>query len=337
MQTMTGGGDSVMASAGGAMFCLVPSGLAPKLEQRLRRHFAARWPIEVIVETRARERRGPERRVKAWAEVAVERRRIRGRGGRRVGERRAPLAVVDGPGLPRAARGHEHALQFVERLPPSALELEDLDTARLIVRFQAGDPDAFSVLYLRYFDRVYRYLKFLLKDAHEAEDAAQHVFVQVLKALGSYEHRPGQPFRAWLFVVVRHIALREIQKLRRVDLLEPAEMDRRRDLPEEQTTNVDALRWLSDNDLALFVERLPVSQRQVLMLRYLVDLTPAQIALVLDRSVQDVHVLQHRALSFLRARLTALGRAPQHGSRSRMHRRISKAPVLRARRFALGG
>jgi len=330
---MAGVEQSVVMSRA-VVYCLVPSGLGPVLHQRLRRHFDGCDSVEVIVEGRAVERRVTERRCHAVA-VAVERRRIRGRGGRRVGERRAPLAVVGAPKLPRAARGHESELRFVERIEAPALEVEDLDSARLVVRFQSGE-DVFSALYMRYFDRVYSYLKLLLKDAHEAEDATQHVFIQILNALPSFEHRPGQPFRAWMFVVVRHHALREIQKLSRVDVLAPAEIDRRRELSAGATTDVDALQWLSDGDLMLFVERLPASQRQVLVLRYLVDLTPSQIAAVLDRSVQDVHVLQHRALSFLRERLTALGRSPRHGSRARMHRRISKAPVLRARRFALG-
>jgi hypothetical protein len=77
-----------------------------------------------------------------------------------------------------------------------------------------------------------------------------------------------------------------------------------------------------------------VAQRQVLMLRYMMDLTTTDIAAILGRSNEDVRALQSRALRFLQQRLTALGRAP-HGRQPtiQMTRRRGGAPVLRARRF----
>ncbi|MDX6632025.1 MAG: polymerase sigma-70 factor, subfamily, partial [Solirubrobacterales bacterium] len=92
---------------------------------------------------------------------------------------------------------------FCERIEPSPEAVSDIEAGRLVTRFQAGDGDAFAGLYKAYFDRVYGYLKVLLRSAHEAEEATQQVFVQVLEALPRYERR-GQPFRAWLFIAVRN-------------------------------------------------------------------------------------------------------------------------------------
>jgi RNA polymerase sigma-70 factor (ECF subfamily) len=172
-----------------------------------------------------------------------------------------------------------------------------------------------------------------LTDTHEAEDATQQVFLSVLQALPAYERR-AQPFRAWLFTIVRHAALERIRRQGRLDLLEPAELDRRRDVPHEEQ-GFATLEWISDRELLMFVERLPLAQRQVLMLRYVLDLSNSEIAAVLDRTTNEVRVLQHRAMRFLQDRLVALGRTPRTGRQVRMARCHPKAAVLRTRRFAL--
>jgi RNA polymerase sigma-70 factor (ECF subfamily) len=97
------------------------------------------------------------------------------------------------------------------------------------------------------------------------------------------------------------------------------------------------LGWITDRDLLLFVERLPEAQRQVLVLRYMLDLTTAEIAQVLGRTSADVRSLHHRGLTFLRARLAALGRAPEAGRGIKMRAWPRPAPVIRRRRFVLSG
>ena len=226
-------------------------------------------------------------------------------------------------------------IAFCERIEPSLEHLEDLDTSRLVTRIQAGERDAFAALYTRYFDRVFGYLRVLLNDGHEAEDAAQQVFLNLLEKLSQYERRQ-QPFRAWLFVVVRNYALTQLRKSGRLVSEDPEDIDRRRDEATEAEPDLHALDWISDRDLLLFVERLPLIQRQVLLLRYMLDLTDAQTAAILDRSREDVRAIQYRAVSFLRDRLIAVGRGPQQRkARERMLRCPNQAFVLRERRFSL--
>jgi RNA polymerase sigma-70 factor (ECF subfamily) len=334
-RAMAGKGNDVPRES--AVYCLVPRDLAPRLLDPLVRHFRDATLVQALVEHRARERRSPEDRRRRLIELPAgfaDRRRIRGRGGRRVGERRAALIGVQAPDLPRKLRPHAGRLTFVERLEPTSERAEDLDTARLVNRLQSGEHELFADLYLRYFDRVYGYLRQLLGDPHDAEEAAQQVFVQVLGGLDKYERR-SEPFCAWLFVVVRNYAMNHLRKQGRVEVMDPSDLDLRR---EHLTADseLDALRWVSDDELTFLIGRLPLAQRQVLMLSYMVGLDIAEIATVLERSRADVRKLRQRALGLLRERLTALGRAPeQHRGQRRMLRRVSEASVLRARRYSL--
>jgi RNA polymerase sigma-70 factor (ECF subfamily) len=294
------------------LYCLVPRDLVGDVHDELRHHFGEDPDVEVVVERRGEDRRtGEDRRHRDEPHGGQERRRIRNSTGRRVGERRAVLVEVEAPPLPSGLSVHVARLVFVERLEPSSEHAEDLDSGRLVVSFQAGDSEAFSSLYMRYYDRVYSYLRVLLKNAHEAEDGTQQVFTKVFEALPKYELRDDKPLRAWLFTVVRNHALGELRKWGRVELADQEEIDRMlaRGVPDEPDPPV--LGWIGDRDLLLFVERLPLPQRQVLTLRYMMDMSNSEVGEVLDRSPSEIRVLHYRAVSFLRDRLTAVGRTPR--------------------------
>jgi RNA polymerase sigma-70 factor (ECF subfamily) len=310
---------------------VIPRDLAGELHEYLREAWRDDDSLTVVVERRRRDRRQGERRGEAASDAqAPERRRIPGLGGRRVAERRL-MAVTSSPAeLPEKARAHAHRLQFVERIAPSGRAAEDRDANRLVVRIQGGDTSAFDELYLTYFDRVYAYARVALRDPHEGEDVAQQVFASVVQALPRYRVRDDVPFRAWLFRITRNAVLRAMSRTGRMRPEEPAELDRRLESPTPESPA--GLDWLSDTDLAMFVERLPLSQRQVILLRYVFEFTTDEIGRALERSPVAVRMLEHRAMRALESRLHAL-----HGSayRSPMVARHRPLPVLLSRRLAL--
>ncbi|HEX2017127.1 MAG TPA: sigma-70 family RNA polymerase sigma factor [Solirubrobacteraceae bacterium] len=323
---------------------LLPADLELRLRPTMTR-FCAEHGLTLIVDARHRDRRhGDQRREERWpshseddVDPPLQRRRIRNVDGRRVGERRATFVPVAIPGsLPRRAGPYAERIVCVERIGLSAEHQEDWDTARLVTRYQAGEREVFSDIYLRYFDRLYGYLRMALRDSHEAEDATQQVFLQMMEALPNYELR-SSPFRAWLFRIVRNYSINHLVKHRRVDVEDPMELDRRR----ENIQDIDpaVLEWLTDKDLMILVGRLPLAQRQVIMLKYMLDLSAPEIAGVLGRSPDAIRQLQQRAMTYLRDRLGALGRGP--GSEERpaplpMRRLLAPVTVLGTRRAALG-
>lgn len=340
------------------IYCLIPYELADKLHAPLREHFRHEPGVEVVVEQRTHERRSgiERRRMTGSSPTGPERRHILAQSGRRVAERRAEveaLSTTTVREMPRRLRRYAAQIEFVERVAPTGERAEDADTARQIARFQSGDHEAFSVLYTRYFERVYAYLRVVLKDHHEAEDLTQDVFVRVLKALPSYERR-SQPFRAWLFVIARNAARDHLVKHARVELMEAndlniayervtagvhGETEAESQIESGAPPNLAealALSWIRNQDLLVLVERLPEAQRQVLSLRYMLGLQAKEIAKVMDLDPNHVSVLHYRAVSFLRDRLASLGRDPRNvRDAARMTRMPQKNTVLRLRRWAL--
>jgi RNA polymerase sigma-70 factor (ECF subfamily) len=315
-------------------YCVVPSELADELHESLRQHWRDE-PIEVIVERRRDDRRGgPRRRRPGEPPSGQERRSVRSAEGRRVAERRMastrPLELT----LPAVAEPHAERLDFVVRRLPSSQAAEDVETARLVVEYQLGDRSALEDIYRRYFDRIYAYARVALRDPHEAEDVTQQVFTQVVEALGRYQLRRGTPFRHWLFRIARNTMLNARETQRRAQLEEPARVELRIEDGAAPKAR-DALDWLSDADLYMFVDQLPPSQREVIVLRYVLDMSGKEIASQLERSPESVRQLLSRALRRLEQQLVNVRRGRGTVERSAMLRRPAGAPVISARRRAL--
>jgi RNA polymerase sigma-70 factor, ECF subfamily len=172
-------------------------------------------------------------------------------------------------------------------------------TREAVARAKAGDPEGLHYLYVRYADDVTRYVNGLVRDHHEAEDITQNVFAKLMRAIKKYEER-AVPFEAWIIRVARNAALDYLRAKRAI----PTEEVRLTDTGSAQTA-LDRGRALREA-----LEDLPEDQREVLVLRHIVGLSPVEIADTLDKSESSVHGLHHRGRRSLRANLTELGASP---------------------------
>jgi RNA polymerase sigma factor (sigma-70 family) len=276
-------------------YCLIPRELAGELHDKLREHFHERGDFEVVVERRSGERRSgsDRRRTDGRSRGERERRRIGNPAGRRTGERRAVLVSLSKEAeLPPGAMQHADRINLAERIEPATEHSEDLDTARVVTRIQAGADAEFSIIYRRYFDRVYAYLRILLDEAAEAEDVTRTTFDRVYEAIHSYD-RGRQPFRAWIFAHVRREALRHLGE--RGKLQDPLADGTHLERAAIEHEELFALHWVTDRDLLILLESLPVAERRVLLLRYMLELPSSDVAQVLNQDGQAVRRLEQDA------------------------------------------
>ena len=252
---------------------------------------------------RLAERRVENRRQRTIA-VDIERRLLPLGSDRRMGDRRSRVKLLRRlAGLHEADRGGDRVF-FVERLEP-VVGREDDHTARLVRRILKGERELYGDVYARYFNRIYAYLRQALRDPVEAEDVTQQTFVQALEALPRFDSARA-PFRAWLFAISRNLALNSLAGKKRVELVDPSELAQRQTADAER---VDATSgWLLERDLVREVERLPALQREVLVLRTVLDLPFETIAKRLDRRRDNVRALHSRAMRSLNSRMRATHR-----------------------------
>lgn len=172
----------------------------------------------------------------------------------------------------------------------------DLDCEAEIVAAARSDPAAFTLLYHRYRDPIYRYLRARLGHDEDAADLTQQVFLNAFESLPSYEGR-GLPFGAWLFRIARNAAIDSARRHRShipLDDLSEDEEPRASADPEAavlQAGTLDRFREL--------IAPLDDDKRDLLILRFVAELTTAEIAALVGKRDGAVRVQLSRTLKSL--------------------------------------
>ena len=164
----------------------------------------------------------------------------------------------------------------------------------LIRRAQEGDKQAIGEIYRTHVDVIYRYIWARIRDDDVTEDLTAQVFLKALEGLPSY--RPsGKPFLAWLYrIAYARIVDHWRKQERRVEVPLEDTLPAREPRPEE-LLEVEA-DWVTAIDL---VAQLTDDQQDVVILRFIGELSLAEVAETLGKTVGATKAIQYRALATL--------------------------------------
>ncbi len=181
--------------------------------------------------------------------------------------------------------------------------------AALMLRVKEGDSGAFAELVERYKQPVMNLVYRMLRDATEAEDLAQNVFVQVFRSAQRYE--VSAKFSTWLFTIARNLCLNELRRRSRhpADSMDVVPTDPE-EHPAQQFEDKKAASppdSLLHGELEAKIEAamadLPENQRMAILLCRQDELSYEEIAKVLGCSVSATKSLIHRGRETLKQRL----------------------------------
>ena len=173
------------------------------------------------------------------------------------------------------------------------------EVRRAIARSKEGDRAALQFLYIRYSDNVYGYVRSIVRDDKEAEDLTQQVFMKLITVIVKYQDH-GVPFSGWLLRLARNVALDHLRRRRPIPTEEVFAVDSHTDVGEQDRAG----------DLHSALASLSKEQRDVMVMRHIVGLSPQEIAERTGRSESSIHGLHHRGRRALQQELRRLGSAP---------------------------
>lgn len=173
----------------------------------------------------------------------------------------------------------------------------------LIVKYREGDAASFDALVTRYLDPIYGFAKRMTGNQTDAEDIAQETFVKVWKTLPRY--RTTGTFKSWIYAIARNTAIDRLRK-KKIPVFSDYEDREGRNILTESVSDPDTLpevliekaenKKLTEEALS----RLPVVDREILVLHYADGLTFEAIGKILKKPLNTVKSRNRRAIAKLK-------------------------------------
>lgn len=171
-----------------------------------------------------------------------------------------------------------------------------VDDGKLIERFKCGDVSGFEELVRKYQDKIYNLCRYMIEDAHDAQDAAQDTFLKAYRNLNAF--KPDASFYTWLYRIAVNTCL-DYKKKARPDQLEDESL-----LEGLASTEASPERLYQSKEITQSIQtalgELPEQLRAAIVLKEVEELSYEEIADVLHASMGTVKSRISRAREELR-------------------------------------
>lgn len=160
----------------------------------------------------------------------------------------------------------------------------------------SGNKEAYSELYDKTIQEVYKTAHFLIEDKTDVDDIVQEIYIQLYESLRKNDIE--KPFRPWLIgLAIKQIHSYRRKRWMRLRIVKKAEEQRK---PIQIDFSNDVVSKISNQKLIELIHKLPYKLKQVIILRYLHDYTQEEVAHILHIPIGTVRSRIHAALKKLR-------------------------------------
>ena len=178
-----------------------------------------------------------------------------------------------------------------------------MDESQLVERARRGDLSAYDELVQAHQAAAFRAAYLLTGNAADAQDAAQEAFIRAFDALGRFD--ASRPFRPWLLRIATNAALNRLKASRRRQAM--AERYGAKTLQNDHSPAIEAsvIQRERGRRVQQAVGLLKPGDRQLIVLRYFLELSEAELARTFDVAAGTIKSRLHRALARLRDTIRA--------------------------------
>ncbi len=170
----------------------------------------------------------------------------------------------------------------------------------LVERAQAGEAEAFGLIYDRYLDTVFRFIYFRVGNRQLAEDLTSDTFLRALKRIGSFTWQ-GRDLGAWLVTIARNLVADHFKSGRyRLEVTTGDVLDAdREDRGPEGSPEAAVVDHITNVALLTAVKQLNPEQQECIVLRFLQGFSVAETAQTMGKNEGAIKALQYRAVRAL--------------------------------------
>ncbi|MDD5341314.1 MAG: RNA polymerase sigma factor [Patescibacteria group bacterium] len=170
----------------------------------------------------------------------------------------------------------------------------------LLFKAKNKDPEAFSKVYDLYLDRIYRFIFFKVANAEDAQDLSSEVFLKTWQYIA--DGKKVKNLNAFFYKTARNLIVdyyRRASKGTEISLeKEKDNLDERMGAATSSLEKIDV--GLDIEDLETKLRELKDEYREVIVLRYIENLSIGEIAEIIEKKKGNVRVLLYRALNTLK-------------------------------------
>ncbi len=170
----------------------------------------------------------------------------------------------------------------------------------LVERAQAGEAEAFGLIYDRYVDTVFRFVYFRVGNRQLAEDLTADTFLRALKRIGSFTWQ-GPDLGAWLVTIARSLVAYHLTSGRyRLEVTTGDVLDAdREDRSPEGSPEAAVVDRVTNVALLTAIKQLNPEQQECIVLRFLQGFSVAETARAMGMSEGAIKALEYRAVRAL--------------------------------------
>jgi RNA polymerase sigma-70 factor, ECF subfamily len=186
-----------------------------------------------------------------------------------------------------------------------SLDSGDCEFASVLVAAKDGEEWAWQLLFRRFAGPVTGYLAG--RGSPDPEDIAGETLLQMARNIQSFDG-DEDAFRSWVFVIAHRRMIDARRASSRRPVLRP--LDTTSDRTSANDTEGDAIDSLLSPEMEEALASLTDTQREVLLLRTVADLSLEEVAEIMGKRIGAIKGLQRRGLTALRNRLERRGVSP---------------------------
>ncbi|MFW5888559.1 MAG: RNA polymerase sigma factor [Patescibacteria group bacterium] len=175
----------------------------------------------------------------------------------------------------------------------------ELNVDRKVIKKK--DKEAFMQAYDMYLNDIYRFVFFKVKRAEDAQDITAGVFLKAWNKVRENKLEDKKTLKALLYTIARNAVIDHYRNAVNASTVNMGDQDNKFDIPDIGRNMAEQAEINSDMEIVLEkMKELKDEYREILILRYINELSFKEISAITGKSKNNVRVISHRALKALR-------------------------------------